>query len=243
MKDLRTVPRYFLDPPLPGLANDIDVRIVDLGAKGGRFELARPMTPGTPIDVTIGTVHLKATVLWCQVDTINFAADYDGYLAGVAFGQPSEAIESLVEDLHSLGRAVRIEERRAHDRFRITAPLTGDFGDVRPISIIDICLRGVRLASLKRIAVGYLQVLRFQISEEMGPIEVKAQVMWCKQSSIGREYYAGLEIEGCEEKLLEAIDILCTRNEARIDIDSLRRKFDAMRLATRLTEKPQQIAV
>ncbi|HEV8659902.1 MAG TPA: PilZ domain-containing protein [Thermoanaerobaculia bacterium] len=234
-KEQRTVPRYFLDPTLPGLSNGRPVRIVDLGVKGGRLELASPIEPGTAIDLTIDTIHLRATVLWCQVDALNFAADYDGYLAGVAFDQPSDAIEQLLQDLHSLGRAVRIEELRSHDRYRITAPLTGSFGDIAPVSIIDLSVRGVRLATIRRIGIGYTRVLRFQVDEEMGPIEVTAKVAWCKPSPMGREFHAGLEIDGAEEKLRDAIHLLCTRNEARIDMDSLRRKFDAMRLASRLT--------
>jgi hypothetical protein len=68
-------------------------------------------------------------------------------------------------------------------------------------------------------------------------------VAWCKPSPLGREFYAGLEIDGAEETLRRAIDRLCTRNEARIDMDSLRRKFDALRLASRITEKTEKVAV
>jgi len=238
-KEQRTVPRYFLDPTLAGTSNGRPVRVVDLGVKGGRLELASPIEPGTVIDLAIGTIHLKATVLWCQVDALNFAADYDGYLAGVAFNEPSDAVEQLVQDLHSLGRAVRIEELRSHDRYRITAPLTGSFGDFAPISIVDISVRGARLATIRRIGTGYTRVLRFQVDDAMGPIEVTAKVAWCRPSPMGREFHVGLEIDGAQEKLREAIQLLCTRNEARIDMDSLRRKFDAMRLASRLTEKPK----
>ncbi|HEY3054519.1 MAG TPA: PilZ domain-containing protein [Thermoanaerobaculia bacterium] len=239
----RTVPRYFLDPTVAGTSNGRPVRVVDLGIKGGRLELASPVEPGTAIDLTIGEIKVRATVLWCQVDALNFAADYDGYLAGVAFDRPSDAVGRLVDDLHSLGRAARIEELRSHDRYRITAPLTGSFGDMAPVSIVDISVRGVRLAMIKRLGVGYTHALRFQVDDEMGPVEVSAKVAWCRPAPMGREFHAGLEIDGAEEELRQAIHLLCTRNEARIDMDSLRRKFDTLRLASRLTEKPQKVAV
>jgi hypothetical protein len=241
-KEQRTVPRYFLDPTLSAISNGRPVRVVDLGIKGGRLELASRIEPGTAIDLAIGTIELKATVLWCQVDALNFAADYDGYLAGIAFDKPSDAVGDLVQDLHSLGRAVRIEELRSHDRYRITAPLTGRFGEIAPVSIIDISVRGVRLAMIKRVAIGYTHALLFQVDDEMGPVEVSAKVAWCRPAPFGRDFHAGLEIDGAEEKLRQAIHLLCTRDEARIDMDSLRRKFDAMRLASRLCEK-QRVAV
>jgi hypothetical protein len=43
----------------------------------------------------------------------------------------------------------------------------------------------------------------------------------------------GLQIAGHEDALRLAIHRLCMRNEARIDLHSLRRKFDSMRTAAR----------
>jgi hypothetical protein len=58
-----------------------------------------------------------------------------------------------------------------------------------------------------------------------------------------REFYAGLDIDGAEEKLRRAIHRLCMRDEARIDIDSLKRKFDSLRLASRVSDSPQHLNV
>lgn len=242
-QDLRTGPRYFLNPPLTGTANGAPARIVDLGTKGCRLELRESLEPSSQVEITIDALRLKAIVLWCQVDTLNFASDYDGYLAGVAFETPNAELEQFAMDLTRRGQAIRIEEMRVHDRFRITAPLTGSFGEIAPVSIVDISVGGARIAMLQRLTVGLAGTLRFQVDGQSGPVDVEATVKWCKPSPIMREHYAGLEIPGGEEYLREAINSLCLRNEARIDVDSLKRKFDMLRLASRTEENRRQMAV
>ncbi len=241
--DLRTGPRYFLNPPLSGSANGIAARVVDLGARGCRLELHESLEPSTPVELTIDALSLKATVLWCQVDSLNFASDYDGYLAGVAFDTPNSELEQFGRELSNRGKAIRIEEMRVHDRFRITAPLTGSFGEAAPVSIVDLSVAGARIALLQRVSAGVTGTLRFQVDDQSGPVDAEAIVKWCRPSPIMREHYAGLEIPRAEERLREAIDKLCTRNEARIDIDSLKRKFDLLRLASRVVDSPRQMAV
>jgi PilZ domain-containing protein len=242
-KDLRTGPRYFLNPPIPGSANTTDVRIVDVGARGCRLELRESIDPASSVEIAFGSIKLKGTVLWCQVDALNFSCDYDGYLAGVAFDFPSEEAERFGWKLSEEGKAVRIEEMRAYDRYRITAPLTGSFGEIAPVSIVDVSVAGARVAMLQRVPAGQTGTLRFQVDDETGPVDLQATVKWCKPSPIIREHYVGLEMPAAEERLREIIHRLCVRNEARIDIDSLKRKFDMLRLASRVMENPEQIAV
>jgi PilZ domain-containing protein len=242
-QDLRTGPRYFLNPPIPGSANSTDVRIVDVGARGCRIELRESIDPASKLDISLGPLKLKGTVLWCQVDALNFSCDYDGYLAGIAFESPSDEAERFAWQLAEEGKAVRIEEMRAYDRYRITAPLTGSFGEIAPVSIVDVSVAGARVAMLHRVPAGQTGTLRFQVDDETGPVDLEATVKWCRPSPIIREHYAGLEIPAAEERLREVIHRLCTRNEARIDIDSLKRKFDMLRLASRVMENPEQIAV
>jgi hypothetical protein len=242
-QDLRTGPRYFLNPPLSGSVNDVPARIVDIGAKGCRLELRQSLQPSTRIEVTIDALRLKATVLWCQVDTLNFASDYDGYLAGMAFETPNLELEQFAMELTRHGKAVQIEEMRIFDRFRITAPLTGSFGDVAPVSIVDLSVGGARIAMLQRLTADMTGTLRFQVDGESGPVDVQAIVKWCRPSPIMREHYAGLEIARSEDRLRAAIARLCLRNEARIDIDSLKRKFDVLRLASRAEESNRQMVV
>ena len=218
-------------------------RVVDMGIRGARLEVSRPFEPGTTIDLIIDTIPVKASVLWCQVDALNFSADSDGYLAGVAFSQASTAVDELLTEISVRGGAIRIEELRSHDRYRITAPLTGTFGDIAPVSIVDISVAGARIAMLQRVLPGSSHELRFQVDDETGPISIEANVMWCKPSPVLREYYAGLHIDGEQDILRTAIHRLCTRNEARIDLDSLKRKFDALRLVSGISERSRKIAV
>ncbi len=242
-RDLHAVPRYFLLPPIDAMVEGTPARVVDMGLRGARLEVQRPFEPGTIVDVTIDTIPVKATVLWCQIDALNFAADHDGYLAGLAFERASTAVDELLTDISVRGGAIRIEELRSHDRYRITAPLTGTFGEIAPVSIVDLSVAGARIAMLKRVMPGHTENLRFQVDDETGPINISAKVMWCKPSPIIREHYAGLEIEAEQEVLRTAIHRLCKRNEARIDLDSLKRKFDALRLVSGLAERPRKIAV
>jgi PilZ domain-containing protein len=242
-KDLRTGPRFFLNPPIHGSANGTPARVIDVGAKGLRIELRQRIEPGSPVEVVFKSFRIRGTVLWCQIDAMNFSSDDDYYLAGIAFDVPNEEAEDLGLNLTGRGEAVRITEMRAHDRYRITAPLTGSFGDIAPVSIVDVSIGGARIAMLQRVKAGYTQRLRFQVDDDTGPMTLEATVAWCNPSPLIREFYAGLEINGQEEKLRIAIDRLCTRDEARIDIDSLKRKFDSLRLASRVTENPQRLAV
>ncbi|HEY8712785.1 MAG TPA: hypothetical protein VIM68_07925, partial [Thermoanaerobaculia bacterium] len=66
-RDLRSVPRYFLIPPVPALAEGTPALVVDMGLRGARLEVQRPFEPGSVIDVIIDTIPVKASVLWCQV--------------------------------------------------------------------------------------------------------------------------------------------------------------------------------
>jgi hypothetical protein len=242
-RDLHSVPRYFLIPPIPAMAEGTPARVVDMGLRGARLEVRQPFEPGSMINVVIDTIPVRATVLWCQVDALNFSTDHDGYLAGVAFEKASTAVDELLTDISVRGGAIRIEELRSNDRYRITAPLTGTFGEIAPVSIVDISVAGARIAMLHRVLPGSEHQLRFQVDDETGPIDVTANVMWCKPSPIVREHYAGLKIDGEQDILRTAIHRLCKRNEARIDLDSLKRKFDALRLVSGLSERPRKIAV
>ena len=147
-------------------------------------------------------------------------------------------------DISVRGGAIRIEELRTHDRYRMTAPLTGSFGDIAPVSIVDLSVAGARIAMLHRVIPGSIHELRFQVDDVTGPIAVKSTVMWCKPSPIIREHYAGLSMDGEQDVLRTAIHRLCKRNESRIDLDSLKRKFDALRLVSGLADRqPTRVAV
>ncbi|HUP47892.1 MAG TPA: PilZ domain-containing protein [Thermoanaerobaculia bacterium] len=230
--DLRTVPRYFLNPPLDGSANSSVVRLVDLSVKGARMELTEPLPPGGDTLLVIaapgGEITVAATVLWCEIDTLPLDGSRDRYLAGLAFAHPSAAVEELLDVLCGRDLASRIEDFRSHDRYRVTAPLTGSFGEIAPVSLLDLSIRGARIATEAGIVAGDTGQLRFQVDDQSGPIDVRGEVMWTGAPKSG-VVHAGLLITGEDESLRFAIHRLCLRGEARIDLESLRRKFDQMR--------------
>lgn len=230
--DLRSVTRYFLSPHLAGFANGRAVRLVDLSIKGARIEMVEQFNPGESVFLVIvssrGEITVPGTILWCEIDTLLMENIHDRYLAGVAFAHPSATVEALLDELCGADHAFRIEDFRDHDRYRVTAPLTGTFGEIAPVSILDVSLRGVRIASEGKIPTGTGGQLRFQVDDESGPTDVYAKVMWSTPSAGGGEQ-AGLLVSGEDGALGGAIHRLCIRGEARIDLDSLRRKFDSMR--------------
>lgn len=232
MASFRTVPRYFLLPPLHARFGDHVVSVVDLSLKGAQIEIPQPLPLGARFQLSIethrGAIQLAATVLWSSIDELSLAEGPDRYLAGMVFDESSAVLGELIERLLKSNLAIPIEDARSADRFRITAQLTGTFGEAAPVGIIDLSVRGARIALPQFIRFGTNSRLRFQVDGETGLVEVDATVMWCLGAARDG-FEAGLKIEGQEERLRIAIHRLCMRDEARIDLHSLRRRFDAMR--------------
>ena len=229
----RSVARYFLAPPLAGAVDGKPVSLVDLSIKGARVELAGDLTAGTPVHLQITTPHGKigaeGTVLWCQIDELRLDGSEDRYLGGLVFRGQQPEIASLLEELTAVDAAVLIEDFRCEDRYTITAPLTGSFGDFAPVSIVDLSLHGGRLSVRSKIKSGTSGPLRFQVDEQTGPMDLLTKVVWSAPAPDGIGFQAGLNIEKNEDQLRTVIHRLCSRGEARIDALSLRRKFDALR--------------
>jgi hypothetical protein len=233
MASFRTVPRYFLLPPLHADFGIHSVSVVDLSLKGARVEIAKPLAHGARFPLIIETKHgaiqLPATVLWCEIDELSLSnGGADRYLSGVVFDESSKEIGELIETLLKVNLALPIEDARSADRYSISSRLTGAFDSFAPVSVLDLSIRGARIALPHFTRVGATGALRFQVDGETGPVEVQGTVMWC----IGADkdgFEAGIKIDGCEEQLRIAIHRLCMRDEARIDLHSLRRRFDAMR--------------
>jgi len=231
---LRSCPRYFMLPPLFATAGSEGVRVLDLSLKGARLELYAPLRVGSRqrllIQTTEGMVDEQVTVLWSQIDDLSIENGSDRYLAGVEFdGQPI-SVGELIERLLVSNNAVPIEDLRSADRYRISAPMTGVFG-ILQIGVEDLSIRGARISLPYFIRVGTVSPLAFQVDAAGGPVEILATVVWCIGSA-NSGYEAGLKIDGEEERLRAAIHRLCMRDEARIDLHSLRRKFDALRQAS-----------
>lgn len=228
---LRSFPRYFLLPPLFATAGSESVRVIDLSLKGARLELNAPLRVGSRqrllIQTIEGLVDEQVTVLWSQIDDLAIDNGGDRYLAGVEFDAQPVAVGELIERLLATNNAIPIEDARSADRYRICAAMTGVFG-ILQVSVQDLSIRGARISLPYFIRVGTVSPFAFQVDAAGGPVEVLATVVWCLgTTSTGFE--AGLKIDGEEERLRTAIHRLCMRDEARIDLHSLRRKFDALR--------------
>ena len=227
---LRTVPRYFLLPPMFATAGSESVRVIDISLRGARLELYSPLRAGSSlrlvIQTTEGMVDETVTVLWSQID--QFSVDgIDRYLAGIEFhGQPT-SVGELIERLLSCHAALPIEDGRGADRYRVSVPLTGVFG-ILQIAVLDLSVRGAKISLPNFIRVGTVTPLAFQVEPNAGPTEVLATVAWCLGTA-NHGFEAGLRIDGEEERMRMAIHQLCMRDEARIDLHSLRRKFESLR--------------
>lgn len=228
---LRSFPRYFLLPPLYATAGPESARIVDLSLKGARLELNAPLRVGSRqrlvIMTTEGVVDEQVTVLWSQIDDLPIDNGPDRYMAGVEFDGQPESVGALIERLMASHNALPIEDARSVDRYRISVPMTGVFG-ILQIGVLDLSTRGARISLPYFIRVGTVTPFAFQVDAESGPIEILGTVAWCIGTA-ATGFEAGLRIDNEDERLRRAIHRLCMRDEARIDLHSLRRKFDALR--------------
>ncbi|HKB79127.1 MAG TPA: PilZ domain-containing protein [Thermoanaerobaculia bacterium] len=235
---LRSIPRYFLIPPLFATAGRESVRVVDISLRGARLELNAPLPVGSRqrvvIATTNGTVDEEVTVLWSQIDDISVDGDVDRYVAGVEFESRPGTVGELIEKLLVNREAVPIEDSRTADRFRLSVPMTGVIGMMQA-RVVDLSIRGARIALRQFTPVGTITPFAFQVDAAGGPLEVMATVAWCIGTA-KEGYEAGLKIDAEEERMRAAIHRLCMRDEAQIDLHSLRRKFDALREATLAAE-------
>jgi hypothetical protein len=232
---LRSMPRYFLIPPLQAAIETDPARLIDLSLKGLRVETTTPLPAGARVRFRVEAarvaVDVVANVVWSQIDDLSLNDSSDRYLSGLSFDETPREIGELIQRLLEANVAVAIEDCRNADRYRIVYPLTGSFGS-RHASLIDLSINGARLAVRQFVQPGTVDTLAFQVDAEMGPVVTDAAVVWC----LGGQrdgFEVGLQIDGHEDALRLAIHRLCMRNEARIDLHSLRRKFDSMRTAAR----------
>lgn len=230
MRSFRTVPRYFLRPALQARYGQQSITLVDLSLKGVRFEAAQSIPLGESANLSIethrGLVVIPATALWCQLDDVLEPGSPERYLAGVMFEKASEEIGDLLERLLRADLAIPIEDHRNADRFLLITPLKGGYGD-QESSILDLSIRGARISLPQFVPVGTTSSLHFTAGVDS--VEVPATTMWCLGGD-KEGFEVGLKIEGAEDRLRIAINRLCMREEARIDLHSLRRRFNSMRV-------------
>ncbi|MEO8037050.1 MAG: PilZ domain-containing protein [Acidobacteriota bacterium] len=233
--DLRTTTRYFIMKPLPALAGSIPVEMLDLSTKGARLALTTAVPVGTRLHMTIGyrsrTVTARATVLWCQIDQLLLGGNIDRYLSGIVFDELAPKVAELLDEMIAADLVIPIVDDRNADRFHLSVPLSGTFGPFTSVNVLDLSVNGACLAVSQRLPDGYSENLRFQIDEET-VVDIAGTVVWCRSIEGVAGLRVGLCVLGEEETLRATIERLCVRDEARIDLDSLRRKFEILRAQT-----------
>ena len=229
--DFRTVPRFFIMTALPAILGEAEANVVDLSVRGARVQLTKPFAIGAALQFTlrteIATVSTRVTVSWCRMAALALDdSECDRYLCGVMFDQEQPAVMNIVDGLLSREMAMRIEDARGNERYEITTQLTGTFGMQSPVRILDLSITGARISTDRPVPVGTAAALRFRVDRKH--IDVYAEMVWCRQSERRNGYECGVRIQGEESLMRHVIAQLCTHNHARIDLNSLRRKFDPM---------------
>jgi len=229
--DFRTAPRYFVMTALPATLGQAEANVVDLSARGARVQLTEPFTIGASVQFRLqterATIFTQATVSWCRMAALALDdMECDRYLCGVMFDEEQPAVMKVIDDLVASELAMRIEDARGTERYEITKELHGSFGMHASVRILDLSIRGARIATDRPVPVGTAAALRFRVDRKH--IDLYAEMVWCKPVEKRSGFECGLRIEGEESLLRQVIAQLCTHNQARIDLNSLRRKFDPM---------------
>src|SRR5262249_36371187 len=229
--DFRTVPRFFIMTALPATLGDAEVNVVDLSVRGARLQLTKPFSIGAALQFTLESenarVSTKVNVSWCRMAALALDdTECDRYLCGVMFDEEQPGVMKVVDGLLAREMAMRIEDARSTERYEITMQLTGSFGMQSPVRILDMSIRGARISTDRPVPVGTAAALRFRVDRKH--IDVYAEMVWCKASERRNGFECGLRIQGEESLMRHVIAQLCTHNQARIDLNSLRRKFDPL---------------
>jgi len=232
VNDFRTVPRFFMMTAVPATIGESEANVVDLSVRGARLQVMKPFAIGANLQFSIETnrerVSTPAIVSWCRMAALSLDdEESDRYLCGINFEDELPVLQQMIDDLMARELAMRIEDARSTERYSVTAQVTGSFGVHSPVRILDLSIRGARIATDRQVIPGTRAALRFRV--ERKHVDVTADMVWCRPSDRRNGFEVGLSIEGEEPLLRHVIAHLCTHNQARIDLNSLRRKFDPLR--------------
>lgn len=234
-RNLRTVERFLLVPPLPAHFGTSLVSICDISARGARFRHDVPLETGkkgvlrVPMEGRTSSLNLEAVVVWTQPDG-------DRFLSGVrTYGAP-EVVHALISQLQTSNRSNRIEELRAADRFFIAPSLDARFGS-DAVRIENLSARGARIELRQRHDIGVSLPLAFRVPDTTHDVVVSASVMWTSVKSINEtgasSYRAGLLVATKPELMRLSIAQLCDEGRATLDTTSLALKLKIMRARAR----------
>jgi len=229
--DFRTAPRYFVTGVLPATFGNVTANIVDLSIRGARLHMTQSFSIGSTLPLSIEAagqrIAVQATVSWCRMAALALNdVETDRYLIGIMFDCEQPAIMKVIEDLLAAEQAMRIEDARDSERYEILTQLTGSYGMHSPIRLLDLSVSGARIGTDRLVPPGTVAALRFRVDRKH--IDVTATMVWCRASERRGGFECGLRIEGEEALLRQVIATLCNQNHARVDLQSMRRKFDPM---------------
>ncbi len=236
-RNLRTVERFLLAPPLPASFGTTNVGICDISARGARFKHEERLETGRKGVLTLPIdgkqpLAIEAVVVWSKTDP-NLPGRY---VSGVrTYGSP-EAISSLIGQLQASNRSSKIDELRSADRFYVSPALEGTY-DGHRVKIDNLSARGARIETeeaLKRPTAG---LLVFRVPDSTHEVVVNGQVMWTAVKAITgsatRTHRSGLLVGQKPELMRLAIAQLCELNRASLDTTSLSLKLKIMRARAR----------
>jgi hypothetical protein len=237
-RNLRTVERFLLAPPLQARFKKAPVSICDISEKGARFRHDVPLENGAKGELQLsmeglpGPLSLEAVVVWTQADP----AAPGRYVSGLrTYGAP-EVVHSLIAQLQVSQRTSRIEELRSSDRFHVAPSLEGMLG-TQPVMIENLSARGARVEMLAPPGAGAQSTLRFAVAELPMNVAVQTRTIWSSVKAITsggqRTYRAGVLITDQPETVRLAIGHLCEIGRAALDTQSLGLKLKILRARAR----------
>ncbi|MGZ5476284.1 MAG: PilZ domain-containing protein [Thermoanaerobaculia bacterium] len=237
-RNLRTVERFLLAPPLSADFASAPVSICDISARGARFLHEKQLETGKkgvlklPMEGRPMPLALEAVVVWSQRE----GGDQGQYVSGVrTYGSP-EVISSLISQLQRSKRSNRIEELRSSDRFFVMPSLEATFGEQR-VSIENLSARGARIETLFEPKRRQSDELAFHVPDSELDVKVTAKVTWSILKAISggdvKSYRAGIQISTKPELMRLAIALLSDTGRATLDTQSLILKLKIMRARAR----------
>lgn len=237
-RNLRTVERFLLAPPLSARFGTLSVAVCDISARGARFVHDQPVELGKKavlkitIDGSLSSISLEGAVVWTELDPTKPGR----YVSGVrTYGSPS-VVAGMIAQLQTSNRSNRIEELRGADRFFLAPSLEGYFA-AQPVRIENLSARGARIETKTQLAKGTVQPLAFRIPDSSHDVVVSAAVMWTSMKAITgsdvRTYRTGLLVSDKHEMMRLAIGQLCELGNAVLDTTSLSLKLKILRARVR----------
>ena len=237
-RNLRTVERFLLAPPLQAMFGATPVSICDISARGARFRHDRSIDTGKKgvlklaMEGRPAPLSLEAVVVWTEPDP----AKAGRFLSGVrTYGSP-DVVTALIAQLQTSNRSNRIEELRAADRFFVMPSLEARFG-AEIVRLENLSARGARIQTATQPAIGSSLALGFRVPDSTHDVVVSATVMWTSVRSLSgsgiASYRAGLLVGTKPELMRLSIAQLCDAGRATLDTTSLSLKLKILRARAR----------